>query len=227
MQHFFELCGIVIAILMPLLVLFLINRKKRKRLSYELLNENLVLASKKRFSELKFFYHEKEVDDLILYVTKIINNGRVPISKEDFNSAIEFKFGDNSKILKVDINEKQPSNLEVEINFDGNIATMSPTLLNSMDYAVFAFLISDVEETSLIIQARIKGISKITRLSKKLSLLTKIYYVFNGICISSIIIIFLNIYKIISIPLIHIFTGSIIGFLTISFVLYVLHPRKD
>ena len=227
LEHLFEVLAIIAAFLAPAIVSFVASRKKTKKMSYEILYENLIIASKKRFSELKFLYKEEEVDDLLLFVLRIVNNGKSPILTEDFESELEFAFGNNSKVLEVEIINKFPQNLVTQFKLDEDKALLTPTLFNVNDFIELVFLISNVSETAVSIQSRIKGISEIEKLSKRLPLISKIYNVFNFICFSSILMIFFVVIKLIVVPLSSIVIGSLLGFISISSIVYILHNRGN
>lgn len=226
-EHIFEFCGILVAIIVPIIASLISAKKNRKLLSYEILNENLVLASKHKFSELKYFYKEQEVDDLLLFTIKIINNGKIPILKEDFESPIEIIFGDGSLVLEAEVNDKFPPNLEQNITIDEDKAFLKPTLFNSNDNIKLVFLISNVYKTSVTVQARIKGVSELKELSSRISLTTKIYRVFNAVCLAGMLACFASILKPNLIPVSYIILGSIISFTTIASIFYILDTRKS
>jgi len=141
--------------------------RNRKRLSYEILSNVDLLSTEKEIQDkVEIRYEGQPVKNVRLIVIKLINDGYVPIKKDDFEKRVRFVFPD-AKILTSEKVKFHPENLATQMAYRDDWAEMDPALFNRGDYIQFKVLLSNYSKMK--IDARIVGVSSITRSRKRMS----------------------------------------------------------
>ena len=149
----------VVAILATFIIYYL--QKERKRLSYQILNENRILTfSEELEGRLQVLFEGNPTNDISLLVIKITNTGNKAITATDYETPIKFHTGNDSKILSAAITSVNPSNLNISLVVDEIDFLIQPILLNPKDSIEIKCLVSDYSD-SLKVEARIAGVTKI------------------------------------------------------------------
>jgi hypothetical protein len=158
-----RVASVVVAVISLALVLYFQWWRNRKRLSYEILSNVLLLSAEEEIQDkVEIQYEGKPVKNVRLLLIKLVNDGYQPIKKEDFQRSIKFVFPE-AKILSAERVKLNPENLEVETNYQPFSSTVEvkPTLFNRKDYLQFKVLLSGY--TEMKIDARIVGVSRIKK----------------------------------------------------------------
>lgn len=141
--------------------------RNRKRLSYEVLSNVVLLSAEEEIQDkVEIRYEGQPVKNVRLIVIKLINDGYVPIKKDDFEKVVRFVFPD-AKILTSEKVKFQPENLATQMAYRDDWVEMDPALFNRKDYVQFKVLLSNYSKMK--IDARIVGVSSITRSRKRMS----------------------------------------------------------
>ena len=117
-----------------------------------------VASGKMSGFELKF--NKENVDDPFLQVVEIRNSGSKPIPSSDYEDALRISFGDEIKLLKVNLLDVFPEDIDPKIEIDKNSFKMMPLLLNSGELIRFSFLTSNgipkISAKARVLGAKIK-----------------------------------------------------------------------
>lgn len=142
-----------------LLVFYFQWWRNRKRLSYKVLSNVVLISAEKEIEdrvEIRFEGHS--VKNVQLLVIRLINDGFQPIKKDDFEKSLEFVFPD-AKILTAEKVKFHPDNLATQIAYRDEKLEIDPALFNRKDYIEFKVLVSGFKK--LKVDARVIGISRI------------------------------------------------------------------
>lgn len=134
--------------------------RNRKRLSYDILSDVELVSANKIRDKVEIRYEGQPVDTVQLLVVKLINDGYQPIKKDEFERPIRFTFPD-VKVLTAEKEEFQPDNIATEIIYQENYVEITPALFNRRDYVQFKVLLNG--DGKMKIDARVVGVSKISR----------------------------------------------------------------
>lgn len=96
-----------------------------------------------------------------LVVFEIRNNGSKPIPTADFESAVKIKVTSDTKLVRADITDKSPKDIDATLVSDSESMSLKPTLLNPGD-AVTVTAITSGDGPIFQSMARIVGISSVT-----------------------------------------------------------------
>lgn len=150
-----------------LAIYFYLRQRGKKKLSYEIITSQSLLTVDEALSgDIKILYKEEEITDVHLLTIKVVNDGNVPILKEDFNRALAFRFGDTTKVLTYEILSKTPEYLPATLRLshgDRGIV-LNPLLLNPKDALHLKFLLSKYQN-ELSPSARIVGVNQIAEVT--------------------------------------------------------------
>lgn len=149
--------GAIIAII-AIPIGFLIVRKQ-KRLTYEKEVTELVKVDPRITERLQVLFDGNLVNQLNLVLLRFANSGNSPIDPSDFQNDIELTFGETAQILKAEVTDKQPENIEIELSNDGSKIGLKPTLLNQKDAFALMLLVANYKKIS--VNGRIKGVKKV------------------------------------------------------------------
>jgi hypothetical protein len=163
-----QFVGVVITFIFSWLALFLHALERRKKsLAYE------IVLNMPIDDEVQVSLRGKPAKDIQLVVIKLINNGNVPIKSSDFESPINFCFGQNSRIIHAGIQEAKPPTLKPISKIKPGCVIINPTLVNANETILLEVLVSNYSGP-IDCTARIVGISEIKMLIKTTAKL--IYY---------------------------------------------------
>jgi hypothetical protein len=142
------------------LIGYLIQRNRRS-LAYDIVTSTqLIGISNDLADDIQVLFRGVPIPNVWLVVARILNEGNVPVKTADYERPITIVFGETATILQAEVVQAKPSNLDLVITQDAHCVTLSPTLLNPMDYVTIKALVSNLE-TLPIVSARIVGIKKI------------------------------------------------------------------
>jgi hypothetical protein len=172
------------------IVIAVISRKK-KRLSYKLINLLTIVELNKNFtSDITIHYKGDLVDNVSIVDLKILNDGNMSIEPSDFYDKIKINF--KGKIFLVEQIINEPKNLNPHFAFENNTASVDGLLLNPGDYFIFRSYISgyptDKQNSEANISepiSRIKGIKSITKIKKRIHFR---YYIYAIMLVEIIIV---------------------------------------
>jgi hypothetical protein len=135
------------------------KQKIRKKLLVNVLEIVNLKNSNVIDDKLEFIYNQKSISEPIFWILRIENNGNSPIEKADFDTSLEISFKDETKIVSADIIQKEPNDVNIDLQIEEQKLTIKPMLLNQKDW----FKIKIITEGRGMINAtgRIKGIKKI------------------------------------------------------------------
>lgn len=220
-NNLLSLCAIAFPLIATLIGFLYQRHLNKKQLGYQIIYQDEIIKRNSKYTGLKITFDDEEIEVLHLLTIKVLNNGRKPISSQDFHSPLEFYFTGDEKILSVEIINKNPLNLEIEFESNSDSISFIPTLLNSRDNYTFQILIANSTAPIVLPKARIFGISKIMKIKPSWSLIRKIYLAFNISCLSSIVVLLLVIFKIAYIELSTIIISSFLFFAGMSLIAYI------
>lgn len=160
--------GITIGIIVPFVIFIWQKRIGIKRLSYELLyEEEIIERSIKGIGKIQVSYKKEELKDLWIVGIHFINNGNRYIEKEDFEKPITIIFPKKTKIISVTKSLLKPQNLDLRVSINRNDVILEPFLLNHGDAFVIKIALTRYSTKKLKINARIKGLGKLTNIKLK------------------------------------------------------------
>lgn len=138
-------------------------RRRKKRLSYEIVSSNSLLSMRDELGRnLEIKYGGREVENVHLVNVKVYNSGNVPIKSDDFERRLSLDFGDGARVLSSEVRSTDPESLDLSHTDDLNKISFEPVLLNSKDSFSVKALVSEYEG-DLSVDARIVGVSSIRR----------------------------------------------------------------
>jgi hypothetical protein len=152
----------IAAIISTYILAYIVNWwRLRKSLSYEIkTNASLVNVHSKVKDDIEIFYKKEPISNLRLFIIKVINDGRQPIEKKDFDKGLDFILGNEAQIISVEVKNEKPENLRISHNFAMNEISIDPVLLNSKDSFELQILVKSEDDT-IKCDGRISGISEI------------------------------------------------------------------
>jgi hypothetical protein len=175
----------IIAIITTITVAYFANWwRNRKKLSYEIIAESLLLTADEEIKDdLQILYKGAEVKNVHLLILKIINNGNQPILSNDFEKPLNLVFSEDAEILSAKPVSVRPENLDVSITFEKNILALTPLLMNSEDFALIKLIISS-NSSQFKVDTRIVGVKEVKKAytkfnSKPLWLMTLFCFVLS------------------------------------------------
>lgn len=138
--------------------------RNRKRLSYEVIsNVSVISATEEIRDEVEILYKSTPVKNVRLVVIKLVNDGYLPIKKEEFDNWVRFSFP-KGKVLSAEKVKFHPNNLDTSIRYGDDWVEIDPTLFNRKDYVHFKVLVSTYND-EVLATARIVGISDLTKVN--------------------------------------------------------------
>jgi hypothetical protein len=152
-----------IAVIITLFGLFYFQWwRNRRRLSYQVLS-NLTLISREGEirDKIEIRYEGEPVEQVGIIEIKLINDGYLPIRKEEFEKPIEFIFSE-AKILNAEKVKVFPENLTTVIAYNNERLAIDPVLFNRKEYIHFRVLLTP-HRRDFKIDSRIVGINELTK----------------------------------------------------------------
>jgi len=95
-----------------------------------------------------------------LSVLQIVNEGKRPVSTNDFEAPLELHVESNQNIVHARVSEKIPEDIYADVSWEKQAVQLKPTLLNPNDSITVAIL-SAGGTPSFVSRARINGISAV------------------------------------------------------------------
>jgi hypothetical protein len=136
--------------------------RNRKRLSYKVLSNVVLISAEKEIEDkVEIHFEGHSVKNVRLLLIKLINDGYQPIKKDDFEKSVEFVFP-NAKILTAEKVKFFPDNLGTQMAYRDEKLEIDPALFNRKDYIKFKVLVSGFK--TLKVDARIVGVSRVAEL---------------------------------------------------------------
>lgn len=123
---------------------------------------SLSVEKKIAIPELKISLDGKEIENPVLSVVELLNNGSKPIASADFESPIELKVDSGVLVIKARVTEVSPEDLHVTLDTTSSAIKISPMLLNPGDKISLSVLTAGPDGVQFSPQSRIAGISKIS-----------------------------------------------------------------
>lgn len=152
--------AIVAFIAIIITIIIYLKQRRNKLLNFEIISRTPLLSIEDEIKgNLQILYNGNPIEQVHLIVIKFINSGNTPITSNDFEIPINFKFGEESQIFTAEITEKNPTNLRASITIEGNSIVIDPTLLNSGDSITIKTLVSRFVDID--IDGRIIGVKEI------------------------------------------------------------------
>jgi hypothetical protein len=175
--------GVIAVILTGFGLLYFQWWRNRKRLSYEVLSNVILISTEEEIRDkVEIHFEGQPVKNVRLIVVKLINDGYVPIKKDDFEKGVRFVFP-GARILTSEKVKFHPDNMRTIVSYRDDWTEIAPTLFNRKDYVQFKALISDY--SGMKVDARIVGVSAI----EKTRILPKSFeYVWSSIIAALLII---------------------------------------
>jgi hypothetical protein len=149
----------IISIIIVVIVYF--AGKAKKSLSYEVLSENpLISIDNEIKGKLQILLDGKPIENVHLLLIRIINDGKVPITANDYERPVTLKFSKSSNILSAEHVGAEPANLVSKPTIHDGIVTLEPVLMNSGDLFTIKVLVG--EYTGPVdVDGRIAGVKNI------------------------------------------------------------------
>lgn len=199
--------------------------RNRKRMSYEIISNELLISSEEAIrDEIEITYRGTPVKNVRLVVIKLINDGYLPIKKDEFDNYVRITFP-NGTVLSAEKLKFYPDNIDTSISYADDWVEIDPALFNRGDYIILKALVSTFND-ELNITTRIVGISKITLALRKGAIRRIITAWLQVFVVGFILISYLlqSYSGIVSIWLL--FPMSLIAILTIAGALYLTFFRR-
>lgn len=138
-------------------IIIYLRQRKQKKITYEaILRSDLVNVEDEVISKIQILYDKKSIDNIFLFIVKIINSGTVPIVRSDFETPINIEFAEKGKVLEADVINVSPKNLAVDIKNSKSGVSIQPLLLNPGDSITVKILLTNY--TDAVISGRIAGV---------------------------------------------------------------------
>lgn len=174
------------------------KEKKIKKLSYQVLTDSTLITNFSNYDgKMKILFENEVLDDASIKLVKIVNNGKIPIHTNEFETPIFLRFGslDENKEVKIIYAEKEfsnPNNLNYSITINRNTVYLAPLLLNPNDEISIKVITSD--GYFMGVDARISGIKQIELIQSKDNDSKEVFYAVLAGIVVEIINTFLSFY---------------------------------
>lgn len=157
----FFLIGIaILGVIVPITIY--VYSKKNKRIKCLLSTYlSLIDINPHIKDDIKIYYKKEIINNISMIEVEIINNGNIPIKKEDLATPITFEF-DKSVDIIYDVSDKVPSNINVDLSMnDKNTINCYFDLLNPKDTIKIRFTILGDKIDVPRIHGHIEDVSKL------------------------------------------------------------------
>lgn len=116
--------------------------------------------------KLELKYDNQDVDNILFFKIKIINNSQHPIRKGDYETPINLNIANTDTLISYEVNETIPRNLNPDISIASSNVQVEPLLLNPRDSIIFdaigiAYENKDIQAPLIDVNARIAGVQEI------------------------------------------------------------------
>ena len=162
-QSWWQGAGVVISAILAIIAIIVgIKQNRKKKLSYNVLfSEPLLNFDKKLQNDLNVTYKGQEVEQLNVFQIKFINDGKVPIRRDDFDEPIECLFYNCKTFFDIELTDSNPKNLRINVDQKDKRLIIQPTLINPNDSFTLRITF-DGEDRKYNLSARIEGIEKLS-----------------------------------------------------------------
>lgn len=165
-NNIWQLLGCILVIAVPVGE-YLIKRR-RKRLSLEVISESVVASVQKGAAqEIQIYFRKEPINNVHLLVLRLFNSGNVPITKDDYDESVSIGFGDSASLLTGEKTGASPLNLDVSWKIRENSFVISPLLLNQGDEMIFNCLVAGYLADNLKVDTRIVGVKEVERIDNR------------------------------------------------------------
>jgi len=138
------------------------RQRKFKALAYQVSPIfPLLSVSESIGGSVKILYEDQPVEGLEGVTVRIQNTGREPIEKGDYERPVTVVFGEGAQILKAEIAEEKPDEIEAAITVNDSSVQLTPTLLNPEDSVTISVLLTQFEKDKPDVDGRIVGVRRI------------------------------------------------------------------
>lgn len=154
------LTGLFLSVILAFVTVLLTTKKKKIAIT-DASDIQITSLAEIDNIEVDLHYKGEKISDLWLFKAKVLNEGNVAISKNDFEENLEFVVDSNATIIDVKTTGRNPEFLPSKIEFEQNRFYINPTLLNPGEYIEFEILFSSSNFISVGVRPRIKGVNDI------------------------------------------------------------------
>jgi hypothetical protein len=160
----------LIAIGVSVYIFFL--QRTKKSLSYQIMSETELLTVNEEIKgKIQILYEGIPVQKVHLLVLKILNDGNIPVTPDDFKETLSFFFGKKAQILSAEVTETSPKTLKPVLNIiDKNKIVLEPTLINGQDSITTKLLLAQYRG-KVTPNARIVGVREVRELKDRTKLM--------------------------------------------------------
>jgi hypothetical protein len=157
---------IVGVIAIVVVIIFYFAAKTKKSLAYEVLSENpLISIDNEIKGKLQILLDGQPIENVHLLLIRITNDGKVPITANDYERPVALKFKESSNILSAELASAVPENLVIKPTIHDKLVALDPVLLNSGDVFTVKVLVGEYSGP-VEVDARIAGVKNI-RVARK------------------------------------------------------------
>lgn len=155
----------VIGILVAIIIYYF--QRQQKELAFgTMLDRNLLNVSDQLAQKVIVTFDGDPVKNIRMVLLGFKNSGTSPILETDFQQPVRITFGNEAKLLSVEVTSQVPSNLKIVASHipESDCVELAPLLLNSGDYFVLQALVS-VQQLSVAVDARIVGVASLAEIT--------------------------------------------------------------
>jgi hypothetical protein len=157
-----QFVGVVVALgAIAISIILYMKSRSRKSLAYSIVSITRLLSVKTEIKkDLQMFYKGKPIEQVHLVLVKIVNNGNLPVTANDFERPFSLQFKKNTQILNAEVANANPSSLQPSIKVEEQKIIVDPILLNSSDSVTLKLLVSKLT-CDFDVDARVVGVREI------------------------------------------------------------------
>ena len=152
--------GVFVAI-----VIYLLQKPKRKISYYVSDPQPLLNQAASATHNIEILSKGIKLNDPRWVTLRVQNSGRTEIEKSDFSEPLLLTFGAHAKLHSSVVRSTTPDNFQISLLETPSSLTVQPLLLNRGDAFEIQCLLTDMNGDPML-NARIRGISKLTRISR-------------------------------------------------------------
>ncbi len=160
-----QFIGVIIALIAIGVAFFIYYlQRQRKTLAFQIITNTPVLTvSEQVEGKLKVLYENTPVNNAQLVIVKLINNGNLPITRNDYERKLSFIFGNKSNVLSSEIIATKPKGLGASLSFELNRIIIEPLLMKHGDHVIIKTVIGNFSG-KIEIDARVVGVNNILQI---------------------------------------------------------------
>ena len=175
-QFFWQLIGAILALAtLVVSIVALIQSAYKKSLSYRVMAQEDLLRELARYprpADLRIFLGNEPVENITQIMIKVINDGKVPITKSDFEYPLAFQFKGGSKILYANVLRDSPKNIAPTFKCEVDLIVFEPKLLNSENSFWIEIWLSDLP-LEIICRGHVVGVKEIKNIPSNINWIYK------------------------------------------------------